>query len=124
MKLSIALNFTMKLIKTTYLTFSGKKEIIEIPNKKPSQWIIHEDNNPKYYVDMYDLSIEANSMMNSLVLCGKRSIEEVLKHLNKKNNTNLSVSTISKIGIYRKLNAEIVEMQLESLPEKWLDYSL
>lgn len=114
----------MELIKTTYVTFSGKKEIIEIPNKKSSQWIIFEDEIPKYFVDMYDLSIESNSMMNSLVLCGKRSMEEVLEHLNKKNNTNLSVSTISKIGIYKKLHSEKIDFQLEPLPEKWLDYSL
>lgn len=113
----------MELIKSTYLTFSGKKEIIDIFHKKSSQWIIYEDNIPKYYVDMYDLTIEANSMMNSLVLCGKRSMEEVLEHLNKKNNINLSVSTISKIGIYRKLDTEKIDIPLEPLPEKWLDYS-
>jgi len=74
----------MELIKTTYLTFSGKKEVIEIPSRKSSQWIIFENDIPKYYVDIYDLSIESNSMMNSLVLCGKRSIHVVLAHLNKK----------------------------------------
>lgn len=114
----------MELFKTTYLTFSGKKEIIEIPNKKPSQWIIHEDNIPKYYVDMYDLAVESNSMMNSLVLCGKRTMNETLKLINNKNNINLYIKTISKIGIFKKLNSEIIEMQLEPLPEKWLDYSL
>ncbi|NCT09601.1 MAG: hypothetical protein GW772_05920 [Flavobacteriia bacterium] len=114
----------MELIKTTYLTFSGKKEVIEIPSRKSSQWIIFENDIPKYYVDIYDLSIESNSMMNSLVLCGKRSIHVVLAHLNKKNNTNLSVSSISKIGIYKKLTEEKIEIELKPLPEKWLDYSM
>lgn len=114
----------MELLKTTYITFNGKKEIIEIPNKKPSQWVIYEDNVPKYYVDMYDLSIESNSMMNSLVLCGKRTMKEALKLINKKNNINLSVATISKIRIYKKIKSEKIDFQLVSLPEKWLDYSL
>jgi len=114
----------MELLENTYRTFSGVKKIVEIPKQKPTQYIIYQDNQPKFYVDLYDLSVESNSMMNSLVLCAKKSIREVLELVNKKNNINLSVPVISKIGISQKLNSVRKKVELEHLPEEWLGYSL
>lgn len=114
----------MKLIETTYRTFSGTKTVLEIPKRKPTQWIINQDNQPKFYVDLYDLSIESNAMMNSLVLCAKKSIRDVLEAINKKNNINLSITKVSKLGIKKKLKSVPKSINLEPLPEKWLAYSL
>jgi hypothetical protein len=74
MKLILLKEYDMKLIETTYRTFSGTKKVIEIPNRRPTQWIIYQDDKPAFYVDLYDLSIESNAMMNSLVLCAKKSM--------------------------------------------------
>ena len=114
----------MKLIETTYRTFSGTKTVLEIPKRKPTQWIINLDNEPKFYVDLYDLSIESNAMMISLVLCAKKSIRDVLEVINERNNINLSITKVSKIGIKKKLNSVPKNINLEPLPEKWLAYSL
>jgi hypothetical protein len=114
----------MKLIETTYRTFSGTKTVIEIAKRKPTQWIINENDQPKFYVDLYDLSIESNAMMNSLVLCAKKSIRDVLEAINQKNNINLSITKVSKLGIKKKLKSVPKSINLEPLPEKWLSYSL
>lgn len=114
----------MKLIETTYRTFSGTKTVLEIAKRKPTQWIINQDDQPKFYVDLYDLSIESNAMMNSLVLCAKKSIKEVLEAINQRNNINLSITKVSKIGIQKKLKSVPKNVNLEPLPEKWLAYSL
>ena len=37
----------MKLIETTYRTLSGTKTVLEIPKRKPTQWIINQDNEPQ-----------------------------------------------------------------------------
>ena len=74
--------------KVKYITFSGVKEIIEVPIKKTSKWVIYEDNIPKYFVDFFDLEKESNAIMNSLVLCSKQSIETVLALINKKIMSN------------------------------------
>ncbi|WP_223269104.1 MULTISPECIES: hypothetical protein [unclassified Polaribacter] len=63
-------------------------------------------------------------MMNSLVLCAKQPIREVLKALNKRNNINLSITKVSKLGIKKKLESKKIELDLKPLSEKWLDYSL
>jgi len=114
----------MKFKLSTYRTFSGTKEVVEIIIKKDTQWVIYEDNKPKYFVDFFDLEKESNAMMNSLVLCSKSTIEEVLELINKRNNVNLSIPVISKLGIKKRLKSEIIELFLEPLPESWLDYSL
>ena len=75
-------------------------------------------------MDLYDLSIESNSMMNSLVLCSKRSMQETLDLINKRNNINLSLPVISRLGIYKITKTALVNIELEYLPEEWLDYSL
>ncbi|WP_231494705.1 hypothetical protein [Polaribacter sp. Hel_I_88] len=114
----------MKLIETTYRTFSGTKTVIEIAKRKPTQFIINQNDQPKFYVDLYDLSIESNAMMNSLVLCAKKSIRDVLEAINQKNNINLSITKVSKLGIKKKLKSVPKNINLEPLPEKWLAYSL
>jgi hypothetical protein len=114
----------MKLELSTYRTFSGKKDIVEIPNKKDTQWLIYEDDKPKFFVDFFDLETESNVVMNSLVLCSKRPIEEILELINKRNNINLSIPVITKLGVKKKLKTKIIELSLEPLPEEWLDYSL
>ncbi|WP_298779686.1 hypothetical protein [uncultured Polaribacter sp.] len=109
---------------STYRTISGTKEIVEVPRKKTTQWVIYQDNKPKFYVDFFDLKNESNSMMNSLVLCGKKPIKEVLELINKRNNISLSIPKISKLGLKKKIKSEIKDLNLQPLPEQWLDYSL
>lgn len=124
MKLMISKNHEMKLIEVTYRTLSGTKTILKIPGRKSSQWIIYQDDEPKYYVDLYDLSIEANAMMNSLVLCTKSRMKDVLKRLNKRNNINLSTRKFSSLGFHKQKDSKVVKIDLQPLPEEWLAYSL
>jgi hypothetical protein len=109
---------------STYRTLSGITEVLEISRKKETQWIVYQDNTPRFFVDFFDLEIESNVMMNSLVLCAKRSIEDVLNIISKNNNVNLSIKKISRLGFYKKIKTEAKEINLDPLPEKWLSYSL
>jgi hypothetical protein len=110
-------------LETTYRTLSGTKKMIEVRRKKSTQWVIYRDNNPAYFVDLFDLQIESNAMMNSLVLCAKRSMKETLKLINKKNNINLSVPKISCLNLKKKIKSELIELDLKPLPEFFLSYS-
>jgi hypothetical protein len=74
----------MKLYLNTYKTLSGEKKVVEIMDKKESQFIIHEHNKPLFFVDLYDLRVESNSMMNRLVLRKKRTIPDILELINKR----------------------------------------
>ena len=123
-KIKLILIQNMTFFANTYRTLSGTKEVIEIPGKKATQWIIYKDGKPAYFVDFYDLEIESNAMMNSLVLCTKRSIHEVLELINKNNNIKLSVPLISRLGYKKIIKTRKVELDLEPIPEEWLAYSM
>ena len=114
----------MTFLAVTYRTLSGTKEVIGSLEKKSTQCVIYEYDKPAYYVDFYALEKESNAMMNSLVLCTKRSIAEVLKLINKRNNINLSVPVISRIGYKKILKSTKVELELGPIPIKWLAYSM
>lgn len=112
----------MKLNVTTYKTLIGQKEIIEIPEKKQAQWVVLENNTPKYWVDCFDLYTESNVIMNSLVIGARQSITDVLKRIGKKNRVKLSVQSTPVLG-YKVKTVEVV-LPLEHLPENWLSYTL
>lgn len=123
-KIKLILIQKMMFLSNTYRTLSGTKEVIETPEKKATQWVIYKDGKPAYFVDFYDLEIESNAMMNSLVLCTKRSIHEVLELINQKNNIKLSVPLISRLGYKKIIKTRKVELDLEPIPEEWLAYSM
>ena len=114
----------MNLKVNTYRTLSGIKEVIELSRKKYHQRVIYLDNKPTYFVDYYDLKVESNAMMNSLVLCTDNSLDYVLKIISKRNNINLSVPKISRIGFKKRIKSENTELDLQPIPEEWLAYSL
>ena len=103
---------------------SGIKKIVEINEVKYHQKLIYQDNEPAYLVDFYDLQKESNAMMNILVLCSGNPINKVLKSINKRYNINLSIPIISRIGLQRKIKSEIIKLDLQPIPLKWLGYSL
>ncbi|WP_299015248.1 hypothetical protein [uncultured Polaribacter sp.] len=110
--------------KNTHSTLFGLKKVVELPIKKHHQWVIYKDNKPCYFVDFYDLEKESNAMMNSLVLCTQRTIQEVLDLINKRNNTNLSIPQISRLGLKKKIKSENTYLDLIPMPKVWLIYSL
>lgn len=112
------------LKRNTYRTLTGVKEVVELSKKEYHQWIVYLDDKPKFFVDFYDLEKESNAMMNSLVLCTKSSMEEVLKKINEKHLINLSLPKVSRIGFQKLMKSEDIELNLELIPEKWLGYSL
>lgn len=109
----------MKYKLTTYRTLTGTKEILEIPKKKSTQWIIYQNDEPTYYVDCFDFKNESNLIMNNLILSERKSIYEVVKKIRKENKVKLS---IPKTPIFEiEVKSEIKEFQLEPLPEQWLN---
>ena len=114
----------MIFLETTYKTFGGTIKIIAVRGKRDTQWVIYKDNKPAYFVDCFDLEKESNCMMNSLVLCAKRSIGETLELINKKNNINLSLPKISRLAFKKKIKTKLIELDLEPIPEEWLLYSM
>lgn len=101
----------------TYRTLTGTKKILKISKKKSGQWIIYQNDEPTYLVDCFDFKTESNLKMNNLILSERKSIDEVIKKIRKKNKINLSIPKTPLFEI--EVKSEIKELQLEPLPEDW-----
>ena len=112
----------MKYRVVTYKTLKGTEKIVKSLKKTVEKWVVYQDDKPKYYVDFFDIEIESNAILNSLVLCDKIPIREVLNVINKKNNVHLYIPKISSLAI--KVKSEYIDLDLQPIPEEWLDYSL
>ena len=106
----------MKVYLNTYRTFTQKKKVYELIDKKDTQWIIYQNNEPKFYVDLFDLTTESNAMMNSLVLCSKRTLDEVLEILNRKNNIKLWRSLKKVVGFTKVVIERDLATKLPASP--------
>ncbi len=104
---------------TTYKTLTGTKEILELKKRKRTEAIVYKDNIPAFHIDCFDLQTESNVIMNSLVLCQKRTIGEVVKEIAKKNNVDLSIKEAPLFSIEKSF--EFKEVELPPLPENWLN---
>ncbi|WGH74925.1 hypothetical protein P8625_12685 [Tenacibaculum tangerinum] len=109
----------MKFKLTTYKTLKGTKKILELKKRKNTEAIIYQDDKPSYYVNCFDLKTESNVIMNSLVLCQQRKMQEVIKEIGEKNNVNLSIQEAPFLAFEKSV--EYTEMDLPPLPESWLN---
>ena len=112
----------MKYRVVTYKTVKGLEEIVRPLKSTSSQWVVYQDEKPKYYVDFFDIKVESNAIMNSLVICDEKPIQEVLKIVNKNNNVRLSIPRASSVRL--KLKTEYTDLELQPVPQEWLDYYL
>jgi len=108
----------MKYKVTTYRTLTGTKDIVELPKKKSTQWIIYQNNKPVYHVDCFDLKKESNLLINNLILSEQKTIEEVIRKIKKNRKVNLSIPKAPLFEI--ALKSETKELILQPLPEEWL----
>ncbi|MFY0628737.1 MAG: hypothetical protein JXR05_00070 [Flavobacteriaceae bacterium] len=109
----------MKYKLTTYKTLTGNKEILELTENAYVQWIIYESKKPMFHINCFDFENESNQILNGLLLVKQQPIDQILKNINKKKNTNLSIEKAPLIEI--EVASKITELNLESLPLEWVN---
>ena len=109
----------MKYKLTTYKTFLGSKQILELTEDAYGQWIIYQNRQPMYHINCFDFENESNQILNSLLLSQQKTIQEVLSSINEKNNTKLSIEKAPFIEI--KVSSKIKELELEPFPLEWVN---
>lgn len=109
----------MKLKLTKYRTFTGIKEVVEIPDNNYGQFVVYQNKKPKFLINCFDFKHESNQILNGLLLSKGKSISEVLQNINKLKNTKLSVERAPLIEI--QVATEMTEINLKPLPLEWLN---
>ena len=63
--------FAMKYKTTRYKTLIGVKEVLEFVENDYGQWIVYQDNKPKFHIDCFDYSSESNRLLNDWIYPNK-----------------------------------------------------
>lgn len=102
----------------TYKTLLGNKKIARHEEKVSGKWIIYEDKQPTYFLDCFDLKSETGLLLNDLLFSKKKTIKQILKEVNKKYQTRLTMEKPPMIEIIK--DTVIEDIRLKEFPAKWL----
>jgi hypothetical protein len=108
----------MKYRLTKYKTLIGKKEILELTEDAYGQWIIYQNKKPMYHINCFDFKAKSNQILNTMLLAQQKTIDEVLRIINKRNRTNLTIEKAPLLEI--KVDSEIKELDLKPIPLEWV----
>ena len=92
----------------------GVKEVLEFVENDYGQWIVYQDNKPKFHIDCFDYSSESNRLLNDWILSKQRSVDQVLNSINRRNHINLPLKNTPLFVL--KAESKTTEISLKPLP--------
>ena len=108
-----------KYLQVSFQTLTGIKTFIDLGDFSYGEWIIYDNEVPKYHIVTTDTASSSNSRIKLLISAGMETIESILRRINSKNNTRLSLGEKPFIEIVKK--EELIELDLPPLPDHWLE---
>ncbi len=103
-----------------YLTFYGKIQEVVIPDSTYGEWIVYENNKPKFHVNIFDYEHKSNCLLRIILNETDSSFNKFLNDLNQRLNKNLTLSIKPSLGF--KINSKLIEFSLDTLPFKWIEH--
>jgi|TARA_R110001592_G_scaffold239559_3_gene499503 hypothetical protein len=98
----------------TFKTLTGKLEFIDLGEHSYGEWIIYEDNLPKFHIDCFRENSLSDSLIKDLIEKENWTIEKLLDRINQMDNRNLTLGKRPLIEI--EASSELKEIKLDSLP--------
>lgn len=110
----------MKFRKNKYLSFKGKIEEVILPCSTYGDWIIYENNEPKFHLNILNFKSKSDTLVNLIMTESKSDFKDILNDINKRFNRNLTLSSKKIFGI--KISSKLLESDLSSLPFEWIEF--
>lgn len=98
---------------TTYLTPSGRKSLVELPDSAYGEWIIYENEIPSYHVGCFS-DFPSDKKVVMLLNDEGKTIESILIGINYHNNTRLSL--VQSHSHRTQVESELQDLNLPSIP--------
>ena len=102
----------------TYLTITGTRQHIELPDQTYGEWIVYERGKPKYHIDCFGSQSASNVLIKHLIQSKRMSIEDMLTEINKAKGSCLSLGKKPMVRIVLKRTQK--KLQLDPLPVAWV----
>jgi hypothetical protein len=97
----------------------GEKRVACFKQKTSGKWILYEYKEPKYLLDCFNLTNEASLRLNDLLFSEKKTIQQIVKGINKKHKRNLSLEKPPLLKFVKETTIE--DMTLKGIPCEWLE---
>jgi len=97
-----------------YLTLNGKTQEVTLPDSAYGEWIIYENSEPKYHVNIFNYESKSDCLIFAIINENKFEFKAILTDINKRFKRNLTLFPKTNFGI--KINSRLVESELSSLP--------
>ncbi|MFY7669454.1 hypothetical protein ACOSP6_00065 [Tenacibaculum sp. MEBiC06402] len=110
----------MKYRTNKYLTLKGKIEELSLPDSAYGEWIIYDNNKPKFHVNISNYESKSDCLISLILTENKSEFKNILNDINKRFNRNLTLPSKTFFGI--KLNSKLRESDLDTLPFKYIDH--
>ena len=108
----------MKYRINKYQTLNGKTQEVALPDSAYGEWIVYENNEPKYHVNIFNYESKSNCLAFAIMTESKSEFKSILTDINKRFNRNLTLSSKTSFGI--KISSKLVEYELSPLPFEWI----
>ncbi|QNK78342.1 hypothetical protein H7F37_04445 [Winogradskyella sp. PAMC22761] len=109
----------MKYRINKYITLNGKTQEVTLPDSAYGEWIIYENNEPKYHVNIFNYESKSDCLVLVIMNENKSEFKNILTDINNRFKRNLTLSSKTNFGI--KINSKLVESELSPLPFEWIE---
>ncbi|MGN6181247.1 MAG: hypothetical protein ACTHNW_18840 [Mucilaginibacter sp.] len=105
-------------LQVSYYTLFGIIKLIELGDFVYGEWIVYDDNVPKYHVIAWPDEGASNALIDQLLKSRTETIQSILKKINKSQHRKLSLGNNPFFVFVTK--SESIELNLDSLPYEWV----
>ncbi|MCR6637644.1 MAG: hypothetical protein NVV82_01245 [Sporocytophaga sp.] len=103
---------------TTYLTPSGNKLLVKLPDTSYGEWIIYENEIPLYHVNCFS-DFPADKKIMNLLKDEEKTIESILTNINYHNQTQFSLAQSHSLRL--QVESELQDLNLPPIPLEYLE---
>jgi hypothetical protein len=107
-----------KYREVSYYTLSGIRKFIDLGDQSYGEWIVCENNVPKYHIIAFQGNGESNALIANLISAKNESIETIMEKISKNQHIKLSFQGRPYFEFVKK--SELVELDLVPLPCEWV----
>lgn len=108
----------MKYLVRTFKTLTGDQVLIDLGDQAYGEWIVYENNAPKFHASCFKESSKSDSLLRDLIENDKWTFEALLARINHLEQKKLSLGKHPLIEI--EVTSELKEIELEPIPVEWL----
>ena len=102
----------------TYYSLKGLIKYVDLGDSSYGEWIIYDNEIPKYHINIFDKSSDSNIRLLKLLENKQKTIESIVTEINSKENTSLSLMQRPVLEVIK--TSELVNLDLEPIPVNWV----